>query len=418
MSSKRAPASTEITTIWNKNFICVMVANTLMCFGHFTVNPLVASYTKFLGTSEQMTGFLAGMFFGVAFAIRPISGPMITKMDKRFLLILTFICGLIANLGYAFFKSVTAFAVFRFINGLEYSFLGTLVMTLASDNLPLEKMASGIGIYTLGSAVATAVSPTIGSMLLAYGTARRDESFGFTIVFLYAAAALAVSIIPAVILSPDKKTKEETAQLGVWYKNIVTKHAIPIAIVILLIQASYSLYNTYMIEYGKELGIAGISVFFTVLAITLAVTRPMSGIMTDRLGVQKVIFPGLVVLASSFFVVGSSSVLWVILIGAVLAAIGFGFSQPPLVAMSMLTEQPLKRGVASNTIYMGIDFGLFIGPLLSGFVNDRLGYASTYKLAMAPIALALAGFLIILPIYKRRRAELESPKIGNADTDS
>lgn len=394
--------------MWNKNFICIMVANTLLCFGHFSVNPLVASYTKYLGTSDRMTGFLAGMFFGVAFAIRPISGPMITKLDKRMLLILTFLCGCVANLGYALFESVAAFSVFRFINGLEYSFLGTLVMTLASDNLPAEKMASGMGLYTIGSAVGTAVSPAIGEALLKLGTRLRDESLGFNIVFFYAAAALALAIIPAVMLTPDRKTKAEIADTGAWYKNIVTKHAIPFAIVILLFQISYSLYNTYIIEFGKEQNIVGISAYFTVLAATLAVTRPMSGILTDKFGVKKIVFPGFIILMASFFMVGSSTTLLMALIGAVLAALGFGSSQPPIVAMTMQVERPIKRGVASNTIYMGIDLGLFIGPLLGGFVKDSFSYSTMFKLAAIPVALSVVCFIFVLPVYNRRRAELSN----------
>lgn len=395
----------EITKIWNKNFICVIVINTLQCFGHFTGNPHVASYMKYLGASDQMTGFLAGMFFGVAFAIRPVSGPMITKMDKRLLLILTFICGCIANLGYAFFESIGSFAVFRFINGLEYSFLGTLIMTLASDNLPLEKMGSGMGLYTIGTAVGTAIAPTIGSALLTLGSRLRGEGFGFTLVFLFGATCLALAIIPSVMLSSDRKTKEETT--GAWYLNILTVHAIPVAIVILMIQTAYSLFSTYMIEFGKEQGIAGISVFFTVLALTLLITRPMSGMLTDKLGAHKVILPGLAVFALAFFVVGSSSVLWIALVGAALAAIGFGSSHPPLVAMCMQTVEPLKRGVVSNTIYLGMDFGLFLGPLLGALVYERFNYSVMYKAAVVPVGLAFIGFIAALPIYRRRREELD-----------
>ena len=396
----------EITTIWNKNFICVMIVNTLQCFGHFAGNPLVASYTKYLGTSDQMSGFLAGMFFGVAFAIRPISGPMITKLDKRMLMILTFVCGCVANLGYALFESVSAFAVFRFINGLEYSFLGTLIMTLASDNLPLEKMGSGMGIYSIGAAVGTAVAPTIGSALLDYGIRVRGEGFGFALVFLYSAAILALAIIPSAIISPDRKTKEEIAGAGAWYKNILTVHAIPIAIVILMIQIAYSLFGTYIIEFGKEKEIAGISIFFMALAVVLVVSRPMSGVLTDKLGPKKVILPGMAIFALSYLVVGSSASLLVALAGAAIAAIGFGSSQPPLIAMSMQTVEPIKRGVASNTIYLGTDLGLFLGPLLGGFVHGKFGYAVMFKTAVIPVGLGLIAFIISLPIYKRRRAEL------------
>ena len=408
MSINKPLATNEVTTIWNKNFICIMIANALMCFGHFTVNPHVASYTKYLGASDQLTGFLAGMFFGIAFAIRPISGPMVTKMDKRLLLLLTFLCGFIAILGYALFPSITAFAIFRFLNGVEYSFLGTIVMTLASDSLPREKMASGMGIYTIGAAVATAVSPSIGGALLSFGKGLKDEGFGFTILFLYSAATLLLAMIPAAMLKSDKKSKEDVEGTGAWYKNIITIHAIPIGIVLLMIQAAYSLYNTYIIEFGKEQGIIGISVFFTVLAAALAVSRPMSGVLTDKLGVQKVIFPGMVIFGLSFLIVGSGTALWVILVGAALAAIGFGSTQAPLIAMSMQTVEPLKRGVASNTIYMGIDLGLFLGPLFGGFVYVQLNYASMYKTAVVPVVLSIIGFSISLPLYKKRRAALES----------
>ena len=407
MQSEQNSPRQEITTIWNKNFICVMVLTTLMSFGHFTGNPFVASYTKYMGASDQMTGFLAGMFFGVAFAIRPISGPMITKLDKRMLLIFTFICGCVANLGYALVDNIAAFAVFRFINGLEYSFLGTLVMTLASDNLPPEKMASGMGLYSVGSAIGMAIAPMIGSALLELGKNIRDEGFGFTLIFLFGAANLALAVIPAAILSHDKKTKEETAGAGVWYKNILTVHALPITAVILLIQTSFSLYNTYMVEFGKEQGIAGVSLFFLVYALMLAVSRPISGVLTDKVGPPKVIFPGMVVLALSFLVIGSSTALWMILAGAVMAAIGFGSSQAPLTAMSMLTVEPIKRGVVSNTLYLGIDFGLFIGPSLGAFVYGKMNYAAMYKTAVAPIGLSIIAFIAALSIYNRRRAELD-----------
>ena len=408
MSNGQVLATKEVTNLWNKNYICIMIANTLLCFGTFTVNPLVASYTKYLGTSDTMTGLLAGMFFGIAFAIRPISGPMVTKMDKRILLILTFIVGCVAAAGYALFDGVAAFAIFRFLNGLEYSFLGTLIMTLASDNIPTERMASGMGIYTIGQAIATAVSPAIAESMLRLGTDIKNERLGFTIVFLFAAAAHAIAIIPAALLSSDKKTKDELASTGAWYTNIVTIHAIPIAIVILLLQIPYSLFNTYMIEFGKERGIAGISAFFTVLAIMLVVTRPASGVLTDRLGIKKIAIPGFIVLALAFLVVGSSTALWMVLVGAALAAVGVSATQPPLIAMSILIVPALKRGVASNTIYMGIDLGLFIGPLFGGFIHEMSDYSSVFKAAIIPTMLAMVALLAILPGFKRRRAELEA----------
>ena len=408
MANNRPAGPQEITTIWNKNFICVMVLNTLMCFGHFASHPLVASYTKYLGTSEEITGLLAGIFYGIAFAMRPITGPMMTKLDKRMLMILTFICGCIANIGYALFENITAFTIFRVLHGLQFGFQGSLVMTLASDNLPLERMTTGMGLYSIGTAVATAIAPTIGTALLAFGTRAREEGFGFFLVFIFAAVSLALSVIPAALLSPDKKTKEEAASTGAWYKNIITVHALPAAALIFLTQGVYSLYTVYIIEFGISRGIGNISIFFLVFATVLAVSRPLSGVLTDRLGIKKIIIPGLVIFALSLVTVSFSNTLWMVLIGAALAALGFGSTHPQITTMGLQTVRPIKRGVASNTLYMGIDLGLFLGPLLGGVAIANYDYITMYRFALIPLALALVAFLAAYPLFRRRRAELES----------
>ena len=401
-------AQGEITTIWNRNFICIMLANMGLCLSHSSVNPLVASYTKYLGTSVQVMGLLTGMFFGVSLAMRPVAGPATTKLDKRMLLIFVFALGCTANVGYAMFHSVPMFVFFRFLNGVQYSLIGSLIMTLAGDNLPKNKIASGMGIYGIGGAVGTAVAPSIGITLLNFGTKLRGESFGFTLVFLFAALILGLAIIPSCILSPDRKSKAEVASTGAWYKNIFTMYALPITIVMLLLMTANSLYNTYIVEYAKELGITGANTFYLVLACTLAVTRPLSGYITDKFGIKKIMFPAMTLYALSFLIVGFSKSLPLILLGAVIAAIGFGSSQPTLQAMCIQSVTPLKRGVATNTLYIGIDLALFGGPFLGSVVYGLDSYATMYKTAAIPVVLAIIGFAVVLPIYNRRRAVLEA----------
>ncbi len=397
----------KAVTIWNKNFICVVISNLMLCLAHFSINPLIASYTIFLDAGAQLTGFLAGMFFMVSFAMHPVAGPAMTKIDKRKLLIFVFAVGSIASLGYALFHNIPAFVAFRFLSGVQYSMVGALIMTLAADHLPEEKLTYGLGIYGIGGAIGTAIAPAIGIWLLNYGTRLRGEGFGFTLAFLFAAIMLAAAIIPAALLAPDRKTKQEVASAGAWYKNIFTIHALPTTILIFLVMIPFSMLNTYMVEFGKTHGIAGISVFFTVFAIVLAVSRPMSGFLTDRFGVKKVMYPAFFLFAIAMVLVGTSKSIGTIIIAAALASIGFGSSQPSLQAMSMKVEPPLRRGVASNTIYMGFDLGLFAGPFIGGFIWGEFGYSAMFVTGAVPLILATICFGIIFPAYRRRVRELE-----------
>ena len=390
------------TKIWNKNFICVMFANFMLCLAHFTVNPLVATYTAHLGAGVEIMGILTGMFFGVSLLLRPVAGPLTTKVDKRILMIAVFAIGGIASFGYAAFHTLPAFIAFRFLSGVQYSLVGSLIMTLAADNLPEEKMASGLGIYGIGGAVAQAIAPSIGLKLLDFGTQTREEGFGFTLVFLFAAIVLTITIIPSVMLSPDRASKEAKKSTGAWYKNIVTIHAIPVTACVMFLMAGHALYNSYMVEFAKEQGIAGISAFYTVLAVGLMVSRLISGYLTDKLGVTKVIVPATIIYAAAFFIIGSSKSLGMVLVAAALAAIGYGTTQPGLQAMAMQSVEPIKRSVASNTIYVGMDLGLFLGPVIGGAIYKSSNFATMFKLAPILILTSLIFFFLAMPYFQKR----------------
>jgi MFS family permease len=352
-------------------------------------------------------GLLTGLFFGVAFSMRPVSGPVLTKIDKRKLMMVFFIGGA-ANIGYALFDNISAFIAFRILHGLQYALVGTLTMTLAGDSLPKEKMASGMGFYGLSSSLSMAIAPTLGISILNFGTYLKNESFGFTCIFLFAAVISFLGLIPGLLLLPDKKTREDILSTGAWYKNIASVHAVPMALVMFFIYLGWSLYNVYIVEYAKELGISGISSFYTVLAVVLVVARPASGYLTDRFGLTRVLLPGLIIMALSFIIIVSARSIGTILTGAAIGAAGFGAFQPALYSMCILSETPLKRSVASNTLYIGVDVSLFIGPILGSMVYDMYNYSVMFKSASLTILMALAVFFLLLPSYYRRRRALEA----------
>jgi MFS family permease len=88
-------------------------------------------------------------------------------------------------------------------------------------------MGSGLGIFGVGSAAALAVGPSIGIALRDFGTNVRGEAFGYTVVFIFACLIMVVSLIPSLLITPQKRTKEEIASTGVWYKNIIAPNACP-----------------------------------------------------------------------------------------------------------------------------------------------------------------------------------------------
>ena len=394
-------------SIWSRDFICVFLSQIGLSLSHFAVNPLVSSYATHLGAQTVLMGVLTGMFFGISLAMRPIAGPLTTKVNKRILLICVNTLGGLVNIGYALFHSIPAFIVFRVLHGIQYSIIGSLNLTIAGECLPEERLATGMGIFGVGSAISTAIGPRIGVLLHDFGAEKASEDLGYTLVFAFAAVILLLAVIPSVILRPRKYTKEQIASTGAWYKNIISLHALPISIIMIFLIMSYSLFNSYLVPFGAEQGIAEISVFFTVLAVGMVVGRMFSGRLTEKHGYAKVCIPAIIVLAISYPIIGMSKTLVGVLISAIFASFGYATGQPALQAMCVQSEPPVRCAVATNTLYVGMDLGFFLGPLLGSIVVEHSSYATMYTFAFIPTILAMICFIIFWPSYRRRREKLK-----------
>ena len=391
------------TTIWNRGYTCAFFANLLLCFSQNTVNPLISTYATWLGAGAVLVGTISGLYFGVAFAARPISGPAITILDKKKLMIATYTLGFLTNIIYALAGSVPVFIVARCIHGLQFAFVGSLNLVIASDSLPREKLGSGIGIFGIGGALATAIGPSIGIAVRDWGEALWGERAGYTAVFLAGALFMLLGVLPCALLPLKKQSKEERASLGKWYQNILAVETIPPSILLGLISVSNILYSTYMVPYAEELGIENIGLFFTVYAVFLLGARPFFGRLSDRVGMDKVMYPALATFALSFIAVGfGRSMAWM-LVGAVLDALGYGALNPAIQTLCIRTVEAERRGVASNTQYFGMDLGYFLGPMLGGVLYRSGSYSNMYLIGgIAPLVLAFLIFALSWGRMKNR----------------
>lgn len=401
-------ATSGKTTIWTRNFVCVLITNCMLVLSHTSVNTLVSTYTTYLGAGPRLMGLLTGLFFGVALAMRPVAGPVTTRIDNRRLMLVVYSLGCIVNLGYALFHSIAGFLVFRIFNGFQYAFVGSLGMTIASESLPKEKLSSGLGVYGVGGSIASSIAPQIGISLRSWGQSMGNEDTGFTFVFLFAALALALALIPCALMHPTQKSAEQLKSAGKWYQTIVSKHALIPSAVTMLLTISFSLFNGYMVPFGAELGLADIGVFFTVLALVMLASRPLCGTLSDRVGAWKVFLPGTVLFALSFLAIGFARDMKLVLVGAVLAAIGYGAANPTIQSMTMQTEPKLRGAVASNTMYIGMDLGFFLGPIIGGYIRDAGTYRNVLQFGFLPAILAGLLFAACLRICTRRMAAVQA----------
>ena len=409
-------------TIWTRNFICMMLANFMLQMSNFATSTLVSTYATFLGAGATLMGFLTGMFYGISLVLRPVAGPVQTRMNHRKLMIAVFVLGFIVNVGYTMFHSIPMFLAFRVLHGVQYAFFGSLSMTIAADSVPQEKLASGLGFFALSGAVSQAIAPQIGISLVAWGTAQRGEDFGYTVLFAYSTLMLLLGLIPLLVMRDDRRDRAQAAAAapqGKWYQQIVSRHAIIPTVIMTFIMMSFSNFNGFMVPFGKELGIENIGIFFTVFAASMLVIRPIGGWLSDKLGLRNVLLPAIFLFCLSFLIIGNAKAIPMILVGAVLAAIGFGIGNPMTQALTVQTETRARRSIASNTLYIGMDIGFFMGPLLGGIIRDLSGnYKTVILSASIPLALALIVFFAAWKPCAQRMAEVREFEAAEAEAEA
>ena len=150
---------------------------------------------------------------------------------------------------------------------------------------------------------------------------------------------------------------------------------------------------------GDDRGILNISLYFTVNAVVMAVTKPLSGKLTDRYGMHYIMYGAYFFCSFSLYLLAGARTLTTVLMVAVLYGVGVGAGQPALQAQSTREVRAEQIGIAVSTCYLGNDIGQGIGPVLGGMVSDRLGYGAMFF--CAAILHTVAFFLFYL--YEKRR---------------
>ncbi len=401
----------SVPTIWNRTFVCVMISQVCLAMSQAITSPLVSSYAAFLGAGAVLIGVLTGLYFGVAVAMRPVAGPAVVFLDKKMLLISANVLGILVNFFYGTFNSIPLFVVARVLHGIQFSIIGSLVVTIAGDSLPKEKLGSGLGIFGVSTAVPTAIGATVGLAIRTWGNSRFGMVGGYKAIFYAATIFMVFSLIPSFFVEPVKRSKEELAAGGPWYKSIIALPAVPPSICNMLLAMSSALFSAYLVPYAAEKGFSGISLFFTFYAAAMIISRPLFGKLVDRHGGTVVFLPCIVFLMITFVFLWLAKSITLVYVGAFVAGIGYGGAFPAIQACCLQTMPPLKRGVASNTNFLGVDLGMFMGPSLAGvvissYMGSGKAYSIMYLFAIIPLALSLILLLAFKKYIDRRIREV------------
>lgn len=356
------------------DFCYILAANFLLFFAFYLILPVLPFYLKeeFM-TDKSMIGFILSCYTLACLCIRPFAGYMLDTFSRRPLYLVAYAAFMIIFGGYMVASVLMVFIILRIVHGFAFGLVTVAGSTIVIDILPSSRRGEGLGYYGLANNLAMSFGPMIG--LFMYGV------YSYEIIFLCSLVSCALGLFMASrVHTPAKEpVRREPVSLDRFF---LVKGAWA-GVSLLLLSIPYGMTTTYVAMYSEEIGISVNSgLYFTFMAVGLAVSRLFSGRQVDKGHITRVISLGMYLVCFSFFALASLEVLmrWnpiftsYLYLGIALAqGVGFGTMFPAFNTLFVNLAPNSQRGTATSTYLTSWDVGIGIGLMMGGSIAQAFG---------------------------------------------
>lgn len=364
--------------LWNAKYSYMVLVNTLICFGFYMITTILTVYLLDVGIDVSKAGVIVGLFSITALVMRPISGYITDHYNQKHLMVLSTLVVSVSVVGYVMTGFLPLILVFRILHGLAFAISSTVIVAMASGYIPKSRFSEGIGYLGLGQIIASAVGPGLGTKIM--------NLYGVRYSFYIAAGFSMLALLVISLFRYQMPQKEE--------KRGITSLRSMIAVEVVhysFISGCYSFINgvvaSFLILFAAQRGLADVSIYFTINAISLFLARPISGKIVDRFGLKYVVYAAVVMTVSALLLLISMNAMWMLLLSAAIRGLAQGALQPSMQAACIQKVGVQKSGTATGTYYLGADIGQGLGPILGGFIAGLWGYQEIFYFCIGLIIL-------------------------------
>lgn len=388
--------------LFNAGFIGITLINFLVFMVYYLLVVIIAYVAKTdLHATTSQAGLATGIYIIGTLLARLYFGKKIEILGRRQVLVYGSICYLLTTAAYFWMPGLWFLFLIRFLNGFCYGTVSTATNTIVTAYIPVHRKGEGINYYGLSTALAAALGPFVGLLIL--------NATDFRTTLLLCLVLVVISTVGAIFF-PAKNievTEAERKTANTWtVDSFIEKRVAVITIIGFFMGLSYSAVLGFLSVYASELSLERYSsYFFLVYALVVAVTRPMLGRLFDARGEHAVLYPSYIFLAAGCLVIAlvsnidaTSAAGMTLLAAGAMIGLGYGnfMSNGQAVCLKLVTE-PSRVGVALSTYFIGLDLGLGIGPYFHGVLHNFVSFSWVYVVAGG---IALLCMVLYMVFYK------------------
>ena len=379
------------SALWNKYFCLVAAMACCTNFGNYFVGSSLSLWLIDMGRSNTTYGTIHSLYSLLAMLARPVTGWIIDHGNRK----VAFIVSSLVYAGSLILMLVSPifgiFVAMRLIQGVGNGCAFTVCNTSAYDYMPSDKMEKGVGYITLFSSLISALTASF-----SVGTYTK---FGPSVIVLYGVLAVVVGILLSLLVVFRTPTDRRPFRFREVFdmNQLFEKRALaPALLSAFSVNLAFGI-RTYVILYGRSLGIKNPGWFTSVSAIGLIVVRLVLDVLPERPGTKKRrMFLAFGVFIVYFLLLAYCRNLYMYLGAAVLWSVIYGIMVPQLQSMTMKAAPLERRGATGSTFLCATDIGMICGSLLGGILADNFGYQSMFLFGMIPLGLSILYFTFFL----------------------
>lgn len=353
------------------SYCCILAANFLLYFGFYLLMPVLPFYlTEVFHTNSTMVGITLSCYTVAALTIRPFSGYLLDTLARKPLYIISFFIFTVIFAGYLVAGSLTLFIILRIAHGIAFGTVTVSGNTVVIDIMPSSRRGEGIGYYGLMNNIAMAIGPMVGLFL--------HDFYTFPVIFISALISCTLGCIMASLVRTPPKMPVKRAPVSL--DRFILLKGIPAGVDLLLLSIPYGMTTTYVAMYAKQMGIhKGSGLFFTLMAVGLAISRLFSGRQVDKGKITQVISLGIYLACGCFFILGGCETLmkreptigtYIFFGTALILGVAFGTMFPAFNTLFVNLAPHNQRGTATSTYLTSWDVGIGCGLLIGGYIGE------------------------------------------------
>ena len=337
--------------LYTKNMLLLLTSICLFFSSFYLLFPVLPLYVNSLGGDQADVGFIVGVFTLSSVLVRPALGTYTDKFGRKPFLLSGNIIFFVSPFFYFSASTVCALFLVRVFHGLGLAAFTVSSVAMTADMSPPSRRGEAFGAFGLAAMVALTGSPAVGTWIL--------DHYSFTAVFLTGAALAGLSILLSLLVKESHHHQNNPEG-----NHPIKKVVIP-SVIILLCTVTYGSIVAFLPFFAYNIPSYGL--FYTFYAFSSIAIRIPVGRISDRVGRQKIIFPGLLITAVSLVVLSSSNSLVLLITSGTLYGLGFSSVYPTLTALLVdrIPEEARARGLSYFTA--SFDMGIALGSVVFGF---------------------------------------------------